>query len=137
MKFHNGTTFNADAVVKNYQATGLDNSPVGPAIAPLIKSVVKGSNDYEVLYNTVLPFSGMPSQLAASQITYMAEPSTLVTGYNGIAIGTGPFMMKSASDWQYNDHCLLHANPNYWRTDAKGGALPLSLIHISEPTRPY
>jgi len=124
VKFHNGTPFNADVVVKNYQATGLDNSPVGPAIAPIIKNVVKGANDYEVIYNCVIPFSGMPAQLAASQITYMAEPSTLVKGYNDIAIGTGPFMMKSASDWQYNDHCLLHANPNYWRTDAKGGALP-------------
>ena len=124
VKFHNGTTFNADSVVKNYQATGLDASPVGPAIAPLIKSVVKGANDYEVIYNCVLPFSGIPSQLAASQISYMAEPSTLVKGYNGIAIGTGPFMMKSASDWQYNDHCMLYANKDYWRTDSKGRAIP-------------
>jgi len=124
VKFHNGTPFNADVVVKNYQATGLDGSPVGPAIAPIIKNVVKGANDYEVIYNFLFPFSGGPAQLVASQVTYMAEPSTLVKGYNGIAIGTGPFMMKSASDWQYNDHCILYANPNYWRTDAKGGSLP-------------
>jgi ABC-type transport system substrate-binding protein len=124
IKFHNGTAFNADVVVKNYQACGLDNSPVGPAISPLIKSVVKGSSDYEVIYNLLIPIAAWPLTLAASQIAFMAEPSTLVKGYNDRAIGTGPFMMKSASDWVYNDHCMLAKNPNYWRTDAKGRQLP-------------
>ena len=124
VKFHNGTAFNADVVVKNYQACGLDNSPVGPAIAPLVKSVVKGSNDYEVIYNLVIPIAAWPLSLAASQIAYQAEPSTLVKGYNDVAIGTGPFKMVSASDWVYNDHCTLAKNTNYWRTDAKGRKLP-------------
>ena len=133
VKFHDGTDFNADAVVTNYKASmGIAGYPAGAAEAPILASCVKVDN-FTVVYTTQIPFSGLPAYLASSQISFMASPKSLqlvlpgANTYTGRPIGTGPFMADPAA-WpgsylQLNKMDLVK-NPNYWRKDAKGKALP-------------
>jgi ABC-type transport system substrate-binding protein len=124
--FTNGDPFNADIVVANYTAANADPT-VGLAIKPIIASVTKVSA-YTVQYNMVIPFSAFPISLAEQQIAYMAHPSSFVPTYTGNPIGTGPFKVKS---WQVGVESQLVKNPNYWKTDGHGRALPyLSAIHF-------
>ena len=133
VKFHDGTDFNADAVVTNFKATmGLSGYPAGGASVPILSNVVK-VDDHTVIYNTQIPFSGLPAYLASSQIAFIAAPASLQlvlpanNTYSGRPIGTGPFMAeKSAWPASYiqNNKMELVKNPNYWRKDAKGVQLP-------------
>jgi peptide/nickel transport system substrate-binding protein len=120
VKFTDGTPFNAAAVVANYKATQSPGSPVGPAILPIIKSVV-ATGPYTVAYNMVIPFSSFDVNLAEQQITFMAAPKTLVSGYKGLPIGTGPFKIVS---WTPGNPTVMTANPHYWRKDSHGRKLP-------------
>ncbi len=124
--FTNGDPFNADIVVANYTAANA-NPTVGLAIKPIIASVTKVS-EYTVQYNLVIPFSAFPVTLAEQQIAYMAHPSSFVSTYTGNPIGTGPFKVKT---WQVGVESQFVKNPNYWKTDGHGRALPyLSNIHF-------
>ena len=133
IKFTNGDPFNAAVVVANYTAAAADPT-VGLAIQPIIKSVVAVDN-YTVTYNMVIPFSTYPSNLAEQQTAYMAHPTSMVAGYTGNPIGTGPFQVKS---WQVGVESQLTKNKGYWRKDAHGRRLPyLSQINfktIADPT---
>ncbi len=141
VKFHDGTDFNADAVVYNYMRQL--NAP---------KSL---QNDYNYYFGAVFGF-GADSNLASVTAT---DPSTVVfklktpqsnfllattlpqfgiqsptalkagdadnpdpskspyaQGQGGTGksmVGTGPFMFK---EWVPNDHVTLVKNPNYWDT---------------------
>jgi ABC-type transport system substrate-binding protein len=135
VKFTNGDPFNADIVVANYTAAAADPT-VGLAIQPIIKSVTK-VDDYTVDYNMVIPFSTYPTNLAEQQIAYMAHPSSMVAGYTGNPIGTGPFKVKS---WQVGVQSQFTKNSHYWRKDSAGRKLPyLSGINFKtipdNPTR--
>ena len=120
VKFSNGESFNAAAVVANYAATQVTTSPVGPAILPIISSVVS-TGPYTVVYKLVIPFSTFNIQLSEQQIAYMAAPSTLGASYKGHPIGTGPFEFVS---WNLGSTTVVKKNKKYWRKDAKGRQLP-------------
>ncbi len=141
VKFHDGTDFNADAVVYNY--TRQLNAP---------KSL---QNDYNYYFGAVFGF-GADSNLAsvtatdASTVVFklktpqsnfllattlpqfgIQSPTALkagdadnpdpskspyAQGQGGTGksmVGTGPFMFK---EWVPNDHVTLVKNPNYWDT---------------------
>ena len=119
VEFHDGTPFNAAAVVANYTAAAADTT-VGLAIAPLIASV-KAINTYTVEYTMVIPFASFPITLSQQQITYMAAPSALSMTYTGKPIGTGPFKFKS---WSVGVESQFTKNEKYWRKDAAGRRLP-------------
>ncbi len=120
VKFTNGESFNAAAVVANYAATQVPTSPVGPAILPIISSVVS-TGPYTVVYKLVIPFSTFNILLSEQQIAYMAAPSTLGANYKGHPIGTGPFEFVS---WSLGSTTVVKKNKKYWRKDAKGRQLP-------------
>jgi ABC-type transport system substrate-binding protein len=120
VKFNNGETFNAAAVVANYAATQVPTSPVGPAILPIIGDVVS-TGPYTVVYKLVIPFSTFNIQLSEQQISYMAAPATLAATYKGHPIGTGPFEFVS---WNLGSTTVVKKNKKYWRKDAKGHQLP-------------
>ncbi len=118
--FSNGDPFNADIVVANFQAAAADPT-VGTAIRPIIAKVSK-VDSYTVLFSLVIPFSTFPiSALCEQQTCYMAHPSSLVSGYSGNPIGTGPFVVSS---WQVGYQSVFKRNKNYWRADAHGRQLP-------------
>jgi ABC-type transport system substrate-binding protein len=130
VSFTNGDPFNADVVVANYTAAAADPT-VGLAIQPIIKSVTK-VDQYTVDYNMVIPFSTYPTNLAEQQTAYMAHPSSMVAGYTGNPIGTGPFKVKS---WQVGVESQFTKNSHYWRKDSSGRKLPY-LSGISFKTIP-
>jgi ABC-type transport system substrate-binding protein len=117
--FHDGTPFNAAAVVANYTAAAA-NATVGLAIQPIIASV-KALNAYTVEYNMVVPFAAFPISLSEQQIAYMAAPSALGNSYTGKPIGTGPFKFKS---WSVGVESQFVKNKKYWRKDGAGRRLP-------------
>jgi peptide/nickel transport system substrate-binding protein len=120
VQFHDGTPFNAAAVVANYKAAAA-NATVGLGIAPLIKDVTQPNpaDNYTVLYTLQLPYTTFPVNLSEQQIAYMAAPSALASPSN--PIGTGPFKYKS---WILNETSTWVKNPKYWRKDAAGRKLP-------------
>ena len=135
IKFTNGDPFNAAIVVANYTAAAADPT-VGLAIQPIIKSVTQVDN-YTVDYNMAIPFSTFPTSLAQQQTAYMCHPSSMVAGYTGNPIGTGPFRVKA---WQVGVESQFTKNTGYWRKDSAGRKLPyLSGINFKtiadNPTR--
>jgi peptide/nickel transport system substrate-binding protein len=120
VRFSNGEPFNAAAVVANYAATQVATSPVGPAILPIISSVVS-TGPYTVVYKLAIPFSTFNIYLSEQQIAYMAAPATLGASYKGHPIGTGPFEFVS---WNLGSTTAVKKNKKYWRKDAKGRQLP-------------
>jgi ABC-type transport system substrate-binding protein len=111
VKFTNGETFNAAAVVANYAATQVPTSPVD----------VVSTGPYTVVYKLVIPFSTFNIQLSEQQIAYIAAPSSLGANYKGHPIGTGPFEFVS---WNLGSTTEVKRNKKYWRKDAKGRQLP-------------
>ena len=124
VKFHDGTDFNADDVVGNYNAQKA-NATVGLAIGPLINTVTKVDATH-VKYTLPFAWTTFPFQLAEQQISFMAAASSLA---GGKPVGTGPFKLNNLSDWDWSsagngDVITLHANTNYWKNDHTGASLP-------------
>ena len=120
VSFSNGDPFNAAIVVANFNAAAADPT-VGTAIRPIIAKVT-AADTYTVVFNLVIPFSTFPiSALSEQQTAYMAHPSSLVKGYTGNPIGTGPFVVTS---WQVGYQSNFKKNKNYWRADAHNRQLP-------------
>jgi peptide/nickel transport system substrate-binding protein len=129
VKFHDGTPFNADAVVYNFERWMDPHHPEhkGGEFAyygymfggfkgdpgHVIKSVSK-VDDYTVrieLYKPQGPFLSnlaMPCFGIASPTAVKKDP----VGFAQHPVGTGPFIFKS---WKKNDSIEVVKNPNYWR----------------------
>ena len=118
--FTNGDVFDSAIVVDNFNAAAADPT-VGLAIRPIIAKVT-AADSYTVVFNLVIPFSTFPiSALSEQQTAYMAHPSSLVKGYTGNPIGTGPFEVVS---WQVGVQSNFKKNSKYWRADAHNRQLP-------------
>jgi peptide/nickel transport system substrate-binding protein len=140
VKFHDGTDFNADAVVYNYKRwqnfpTGDvqtaayyygavfggfgDKSNISDVTAPDAQTVViklKAPQSNFVLASTLAVFGiESPTALKAGD----ADNATLANnkyaqgqlGQGKDMVGTGPFMFK---EWVAKDHYTLVKNPSYW-----------------------
>jgi len=140
VKFHDGTDFNADAVVYNYLRQ--KNAPkelrdaynyyfgavFGWAENSNLKSVDK-VDDFTVTFTlgkpqpnfliaqAPLPQFGIqsPTALKAGDADN-PDPakSKYAQGQGTGMVGTGPFMFK---EWVPNDHVTIVKNPNYWNKD--------------------
>jgi len=118
--FTNGDAFNSAIVVANFNAAAADPT-VGLAIRPIIAKV-SAADSYTVVFDLVIPFSTFPiSALSEQQTAYMAHPNSLVKGYTGNPVGTGPFEVVS---WQVGYQSNFKKNTNYWRADAHNRQLP-------------
>lgn len=111
--FHDGTPFDADAVVANVQAR-LDSPLTSLANRP-IDSVEK-VDDRTAVVHMKTPWSGYDHTLAAVG-GYMASPGMLevTDGDPTLVIGTGPFVYD---DWVVGDHFSVTRNEDYWREPA-------------------
>ncbi|SFU79156.1 ABC transporter substrate-binding protein [Alicyclobacillus macrosporangiidus] len=127
VKFSDGTPFNADAVVFNFQRWGDPNSPYhkGSSFAhyksdlggfygspgAIIKDVEK-VDDYTVRIDLTHPFAPLPNIL--TQVAYSIASPEAIKKYNGDIshhpVGTGAFEFVS---WTPNDKIVLKKNPNY------------------------
>jgi peptide/nickel transport system substrate-binding protein len=109
--FHDGTTFNAQAVKSN-----LDNLiPPKATILPGITSV-DVVDDYTVKLNLPSYNNLLLHYFATNPATYIYSPEALKKNGADWAkthpVGTGPFLLK---DYQPNISLAVVKNPNYWQ----------------------
>lgn len=113
--FHDGTPFNADAVIAHY--TWLFNLKNGVNLSSIdrIASLEKvDEHTVKMLFKgpwaTALSSIAMPgaTSLIGSPTAIQKDPD----GFHRKPVGTGPFVFK---EWRSGDRVVLEKNPNYWQ----------------------
>ncbi len=132
VKFHDGTDFNADAVIFNYERWADKNHPHHYAdegfaytfyqtlfgghkgdAGHIIKEINK-LNDHQVEFVLTKPYAPFIQNLAMASFAIASPKSFEDYGSKIIEnpVGTGPFMFK---EWKRNESITLVKNPNYWK----------------------
>src|SRR3984885_5722289 len=121
VKFHDGTDFNADAVIWNLRRVYDSQSPQYDATAaPIIKAAVSmidtfaKADDSTIVMTTKFPFSFLPWLL--TRVLMVSPTQWEVTGKNWAEfakkpMGTGPFKIVNVVAGQYVE---MVRNENYW-----------------------
>jgi ABC-type transport system substrate-binding protein len=113
--FHDGTPFNADAVVEHWQRL-LD--PANRFFAlPHLKPVlaVQKLDEFTVQFLLKHPWASFLQTICAPVAfqSYIPSPKAVREGTQDRApVGTGPFIFK---EWKTNDRLVALRNPKYWR----------------------
>lgn len=145
VKFHDGTDFNADAVVLNFDRARqtkhpLRGKPIGDEYAyygdmfngfdeDSIISKVEAKDastvvfTLKVAYGPFLANMAMPTVPIVSPKSIKDDPDGWMTVSSKGAAGTGPFQFKPGG-WQKDQQLTLEKNPSYWTKDKDGKALP-------------
>ncbi|GAB4206475.1 MAG: ABC transporter substrate-binding protein [Roseiflexaceae bacterium] len=139
VKFHDGTDFNADAVVFNFQRMAdpafefgyRDQGKTYPAFSAIFggfanspETLWKGIekvDDYTVKFVMNQPFPLLPNVLSASYFGISSPDAVKKAGAkygtpDGGAVGTGPFKFES---WRSGENIILVRNEEYWGTKAR------------------
>lgn len=125
VKFHDGTDFNADAVVFSFERQYNTSSPYhqygewaywGYMFSD-IESVEK-VNDYKVIIHLKKPNAAMIISLAMFTVAIVSPTNAEKWGEDAFKhpVGTGPFKFV---EWIKDDHITLKKNDNYWRDPPK------------------
>ncbi|TCS83077.1 ABC transporter substrate-binding protein [Tepidibacillus fermentans] len=143
VKFHDGTDFNADAVVFNFNRWMDKKNPYHKGDFPyygymfggykgdkghVIKNVV-AKDPYTVEIQLNVPQGPFLNNLAMPAFAIASPEAIKKYGekFGENPVGTGPFVFKQ---WIRNDKIILDKNPNYW---LKGYPLLSQLIFKSIP----
>ncbi|MGK7379983.1 ABC transporter substrate-binding protein [Planococcus sp. 1R117A] len=123
VKFHDGTDFNAEAVVANFErwAGGdADKFPYygsmfggfGDEEGHVIESVT-ATGDYEVEFKLKRPQAPFLKNLAMSSFGIASPTAFEAAGdkFGDAPVGTGPFKFV---EWKRNDSITIEKNPDYW-----------------------
>jgi peptide/nickel transport system substrate-binding protein len=119
VKFHDGTPFNADAVIFNLDRYNNPKSPqydapLGALVALSLGSIASYTkvDDMTVKIVTKVPDAHLPSDFTT---VYMASPTAVTKegndGFGANPVGTGPFKFGSLTRGQ---ELVLLANKDYW-----------------------
>ena len=120
VKFHDGTTFNADAVVFSLERQRDENHPFyqygeweywGWCFGEIAKT--EKVDDYTVKITLSKPFTPFLSTMAMFT-AYIVSPTNaeqLKDKALSNPVGTGPFKFV---EWVRGDHITLEKNPDYW-----------------------
>ncbi|MFD1885929.1 ABC transporter substrate-binding protein [Paenibacillus wenxiniae] len=127
VKFHDGTDFNAEAVVFNFErwndpkskykfeGDSFDyyDSMFGPEGARIIASV-KAVDDHTVEFKLNHPQAPFLQNLAMPPFSIASPTAVEKEGaeFKSNPVGTGPFVFK---EWKRSDSITLEKNPNYWQ----------------------
>ena len=119
IKFHDGTPADAHAL-----ATHFRNLLAGALAGQTLRQRLAGwevIDDLTLELHSSVPFAGLPGGLTG-QLGYLPAPSQYADP-DGAAnpVGTGPFVFTS---WIPEAELVTERNPDYWRTDAEGRAVP-------------
>jgi len=123
VKFHDGTPFNAEAVVFNFERWMLESHPYHKGVFEYWKSMfggfpgfvksVKASDDATVEFVLEKPMAPFLANLAMPMFG-IASPTAIKKhgdDYFKNPVGTGPFRFK---EWRKDDRIVLERNPDYW-----------------------
>ncbi len=115
VSFHDGTPFNADAVVEHWQRM-LDpkHNFSGARFIEPIQAVTR-IDDHTVRFTLKHPWAAFMAMLSSTQWTgaYIPSPKAIrANTQNKAPVGTGPFIFN---EWLANDRLVVVKNPNYWR----------------------
>ncbi|HEU4328271.1 MAG TPA: ABC transporter substrate-binding protein [Roseiflexaceae bacterium] len=139
VKFHDGTDFNADAVVFNFQRMAdpafefgyRDEGKTYPAFSSIFGGFadnpetlwggIEKVDDYTVKFIMKQPFPLLPNVLSAAYFGISSPDAVKKAGAKygtpeGGAVGTGPFKFES---WRSGENIILVRNEEYWGTKAK------------------
>ncbi len=150
--FHDGTPFNADAVVEHWQRIlNPENRFRGRLALKPILSVEK-AGEFTVQFNLKHPWQPFPAMLCASNTlaTLIPSPRAVADGTQNLSpVGTGPFVFAS---WKKQDRISVTKNQNYWQPDkpyldkiviqimpdalARNAALTTGQVHMIFTDRP-
>ena len=141
VKFHDGSDFNADAVVFNFEKIFDENAPQYDArqsaqvIArlPAYESIRK-VDDYTVEITTKSPSSLLINQLPFMFFSSPAHYEALGGDWDAFETdpsGTGPFMLEELVP---RERAVLVPNPDYWDENRMAKADRIELIPIPEGT---
>ena len=123
VKFHDGTDFNADAVVYNFErwikgnqsASGADASfpYFDSQFGDIIEQVI-AVDEYQVEFHLKRPLAVFLKNIAMSPFAILSPTAIETYGdkINENPVGTGPFRFV---EWRRNDRVVLEKNPDYWR----------------------
>ncbi len=139
VKFHDGTDFNADAVVFNYERWRFTTNPYhfesqvfeyyeamfGGFDDNSMITEVKKVDDYNVQFTLSAPLAPFLANLAMDMFAISSPAAIEAAGEaygtpGGGCVGTGPFKFVS---WEEGNQIVVDANPDYW-----GGAPTISQI---------
>jgi len=137
VKFHDGTPLNADALKQNMD--GWKSGRLFSFVYSNMDQVTK-IDDLTVKVTTKTPWKAFPAYLyleGRAGIMAPAQMNNSATCPTNM-IGTGPFKLNSPSDWKVNESMKVVKNPDYWKKDAKGKALPCanSITFVPIPDSP-
>jgi peptide/nickel transport system substrate-binding protein len=125
VKWHSGSPLTVDDVVQTFKT--LTDPKVASAALSAFQGVLSPSGVHKVDANTVRfsldrPYVDFPYAVSDDNYNSIILPANYKKGtFSKGGIGTGAFILKSLTPKQ---GATFVANPNYWRKDAKGGALP-------------
>ena len=147
VKFHDGTDFNADAVVFNFERWWDKDNPYhkGSVFEAFsytfggfkgeegcILTGVNKVDDYTVQFTFNQPFSPFlsvltewPFEISSPTAIKNEGPENYGTNASYPPVGTGPFKF---SDWVKDDKIVLVRNPEYWGEKAKVDQLIFRVI---------
>lgn len=124
VKFHDGTDFNADAVVKNFDRWMNGNASKFPYFKSMfggfkgdknaIIKDVKADGDYKVVITLNKPQAPFLKNLAMTAFAIASPTAFEKEGdkFGENPVGTGPFKFVS---WKRNDSVTLEKNKDYWQ----------------------
>ncbi|HEX5120115.1 MAG TPA: ABC transporter substrate-binding protein [Pseudonocardiaceae bacterium] len=124
--FQDGTPFNADAVVFEYnRLLAADTKYQGKPELCGMKSAT-ASGDLTVVFHLAAPCSPFPFYIAAHS-DYIPSPTAVRKYGDAFAqhpVGTGPFMLADPSQAANLNDVKLVRNPHYWQKSPSGAQLP-------------
>lgn len=115
VKFHDGTPFDAEAVVKHWQRLLDPKNRYRYRILFQPVVLVKKAGDYEVrflLKHAWMPFTAVLTNPSGFTSLIPSPRAVEDDVQNRAPVGTGPFIF---TEWKPGDRIVLTKNPDYWR----------------------
>lgn len=130
IKFHDGTDFNAEAVVYNFERMMDTDHPEHVGEFSVYRGMfngfkddgsnienIKAVDDYTVEFELTVPMANFLQNIAMHAFGIISPEALQEHGGEGIketGVGTGPFKFVS---WSQNDSVVLEKNEDYWVED--------------------
>jgi peptide/nickel transport system substrate-binding protein len=119
VKFHDGTTFNAEAVKFTWERTTNTKHPYYPGQAPYGSFTYQNVTKVEAVDNSTVrftlsaPFAPLLTNLAMFSASVVSPTAVKKWGKDFFKhpVGSGPFKFV---EWVQKDHITMEANRDYW-----------------------